>query len=58
MNEFCATADLYCSTDHLRASIDVDRPGAVTTLAAAAVLGRDVWADVADVDLATTQPRR
>ena len=52
MDEFCASADLYCSPDHLRQRIDVDRAeGSATSLRDAAALGREVWADVAALDL-------
>ncbi|MGH9138399.1 MAG: organomercurial lyase [Acidimicrobiales bacterium] len=52
MDEFCASADLYCSPDHLRQRIDLDRAaGTVSTLADAAALGRDVWADVANLEV-------
>lgn len=50
MNDFCAGADLYCSTDHLRQRIDVDGShGRVTSLAEAVALGRETWSDVARV---------
>lgn len=53
MAEFCATADLYCSLDHLQKRIDIDAtPGSASALDAAAALGRDIWADVAGLDLA------
>jgi alkylmercury lyase len=50
MNDFCAAADLYCSEEHLRQRIDPrGAPGRVADLAAAAVIGRDTWADVAGI---------
>lgn len=50
MNDFCASADLYCSTDHLRQRIDVDgSPGRVISLQEAVDLGRETWSDVAHV---------
>lgn len=53
MAEFCATADLYCSLEHLHRRIDTDRAhGAVAALATAASLGRETWADVAGIDVA------
>lgn len=50
INDFCATADLYCSEEHLRQRIEPGRaPGRIADLAAALALGRDTWADVADI---------
>lgn len=47
MQQFCANADLYCSRAHLEATIDVTAAsGRVLTLAEAAELGRETWADV------------
>lgn len=55
MNEFCASADLYCTTEHLEVRIDVERViGRTVTLADAAALGVDTWADVVGVDLTPT----
>jgi alkylmercury lyase len=52
MNGFCANADLYCSTRHLRRQIDPDlTPGHVTDLATAAAKGVLTWADVSDLAL-------
>lgn len=52
MNDFCARADLYCSLEHLHERIDAAAtPGSVVSLSEAAALGRDVWADVVDLDL-------
>jgi len=51
--EFCASADLFCSLEHLHDRIDTVRAhGRVASLAAAAGLGRAAWADVAGIDLA------
>jgi alkylmercury lyase len=48
--EFCASADLFCNSDHLHARIPTGRvPGRISDLAAAAALGRTTWADIADV---------
>lgn len=48
MNDFCASADLFCSTDHLRQRIDVDGShGRAVSLQEAVDLGRETWADVA-----------
>lgn len=56
MNEFCASADLYCSIDHLLEGIDIHRrAGHIAELSAAAELGRETWADVASV--VTTEAR-
>ena len=50
INDFCATADLYCSEEHLRQCIEPGRAsGRIADLAAALALGRDTWADVADI---------
>lgn len=50
MNDFCASADLFCSIDHLRQGIDVDgSPGRVISLDEAVELGRETWSDVAHV---------
>lgn len=50
MKDFCASADLYCSTEHLRQSIDVDgSPGRVICLQETLDLGRETWSDVAHV---------
>lgn len=52
MESFCAAADLYCSPAHVADRIDVAATaGAVTDLAAAVALGRETWADIADLDL-------
>lgn len=52
IESFCAAADLYCSPAHLDQRIEVNRtPGRVVSLAEAAALGRDIWADVTAVDL-------
>lgn len=52
MNEFCASADLYCTVEHLEARVGVERTaGRPMTLAEAAELGRETWADVVGVDL-------
>lgn len=52
MDEFCASADLYCTTEHLEDHIGSERvSGRPITLGAAAALGVDAWADVAGVDL-------
>jgi hypothetical protein len=52
MAEFCASADLYCSLDHLQERIDVDATaGSASALDAAAALGRDIWADVVGLEL-------
>jgi alkylmercury lyase len=50
--EFCASADLFCNSDHLHNRIHTGRvPGRICDLAAAAALGRTTWADVADTVL-------
>lgn len=50
INDFCASADLYCSEDHLRQRIEVEQSrGRVADLADALALGRDTWADVAGI---------
>ena len=52
MAEFCATADLYCSAEHLQQRVDTERtPGQLSDLASAVALGCDTWADVARIDL-------
>lgn len=52
MNAFCATADLYCSSAHLRDRIDTAAtPGEIVDLATAAATGRATWADVASPPL-------
>ena len=57
MNDFCASADLYCSTDHLRQRIDVDgSPGRVISLEDAVDLGRETWSDVAHLATADERP--
>ena len=57
MNDFCASADLYCSAEHLHDRIDVHATtGSVTTLADAATLGRDVWSDITELDLTAPRP--
>lgn len=51
-DEFCASADLYCSIEHLDANIDRNAvAGAVAPLTDAAALGRDTWADVTNLHL-------
>lgn len=50
INDFCASADLYCSEEHLRQRIEHRRAsGRIADLAAALALGRDTWSDVADI---------
>ncbi len=50
MSDFCASADLYCSRDHLEQRIDVTSiPGRLVDVSAGAALGRATWADVADL---------
>lgn len=50
INDFCAAADLYCSEEHLHQRIEPGRAsGRIADLAAAVALGRDTWADVADI---------
>lgn len=50
--EFCASADLYCSVEHLRQRIDPSRvPGQVHSLSEAVALGVRAWADIAHIDL-------
>lgn len=57
MNDFCASADLYCSAEHLHNRIDTHATaGSVTTLADAATLGRDVWSDITELDLTAPRP--
>lgn len=52
MQQFCASADLYCSRAHLdRRDNATAGPGRVLTLAEAAELGRETWADVAHAEL-------
>lgn len=47
MDEFCASADLYCSIEHLRSHIDLHQlAGSVTDLVDAGEFGREVWGDV------------
>src|SRR5262245_29518288 len=51
MAEFCAHADLYCNIKHLDMTIDTDQDaGQVVSLAAAAALGREQWADIAELE--------
>jgi alkylmercury lyase len=50
IDDFCASADLYCSEDHLRECIELGRAsGRIAGLAAALALGRDTWADAAGI---------
>lgn len=52
MQQFCASADLYCSRAHLEDHVDTTTaPGRILDLAEAAALGRETWADVAHADL-------
>jgi hypothetical protein len=52
MAQFCSSADLYCSPDHLRQRIDAaTTPGEIADLGAAAELGRQAWADIIGVPL-------
>lgn len=53
METFCSAADLYCSTEHLAERIDRSvTKGDIVDLAGAVELGRETWADVADLELA------
>jgi len=57
LNDFCATADLYCSEEHLRQRIDTAAtPGRVATVDEALAVGCDTWADVADAIEAERRP--
>lgn len=57
MNQFCASADLYCSRGHLEERVDVaSAPGQVLSLGEAAQLGRETWADVARPEIVPTGP--
>ena len=49
MAEFCASADLYCDRDHLADVVGAERAGEIVSLAEASALGRETWADVADI---------
>jgi len=51
MDTFCAAADLYCSVAHLRTQLGSDASGEEADLDRAAALGRETWADVADLGL-------
>lgn len=52
INTFCAVADLYCSPQHLEQRIDLEHAaGTTVSLAEAAEIGSDVWADVADLGI-------
>ncbi len=54
MAQFCANADLYCSRAHLEERVDVvGASGRVLTLAEAAELGRETWADVSHIEVAS-----
>lgn len=51
MATFCASADAYCSLEHLGQRIDRSAAaGEVVDLAGAASAGRETWADVAALD--------
>lgn len=57
LNDFCATADLYCSEEHLRQRIDTAAtPGRVATVEEALTVGCETWADVADALEAERRP--
>lgn len=59
MKDFCASADLYCSAEHLRQRVDVhENNGRVLSLEEALVLGRETWSDVADVVTVDKPERR
>jgi alkylmercury lyase len=52
ISDFCASADIYCSEEHLRQRITLDRAsGRIVDLARAMAFGRDTWADVARIAL-------
>lgn len=54
MNDFCSSADLYCSTNHLEAGAPRRGPdGRAVSLSDALEIGRETWSDIIDVDLAT-----
>lgn len=57
MAEFCASADLYCSVEHLHQRVDTDLvPGTVADLAKAAAIGAETWADVAAMSIDAESP--
>lgn len=59
MKDFCASADLYCSTDHLRQRVDVHRShGRVVPLDEALALGRETWSDIAGATTVDKPQRR
>ena len=50
MAQFCSSADLYCSLDHLRQRFDpATAPGEPIDLGMAAELGRQTWANILNV---------
>jgi alkylmercury lyase len=49
VDDFCTSANLFCSLDHLQHRVgDPDSGGTVMTIDEVAATGRDIWADVAD----------
>lgn len=56
--DFCSRSNLFCSADHLDAWL-AERPsdGQMLTVAAAADLARETWADIADIATTGEPPR-
>jgi hypothetical protein len=53
MREFCHHANLYCSLDHLHATVDpTDQPpGSAVDLSTALALGYETWSDIRGLEL-------
>jgi hypothetical protein len=47
VQDFCNHANLYCTSEHLTATVPKGSPGRIVTVADAAAIGRQTWDDAA-----------
>lgn len=47
VEDFCSHANLYCSPEHLTATVPKGSPGRIVTVADVAAIGRQTWDDAA-----------
>jgi hypothetical protein len=47
VEDFCSHANLYCSPEHVTATVPKGSPGRIVTVADVAPIGRQTWDDAA-----------
>jgi hypothetical protein len=47
VEDFCSHANLYCTSEHLAATVPKGSPGRIVAVADAAAIGRQTWDDAA-----------